>query len=168
VGKSGLSLSPEEVQRFSLPSQPLKVAEPQTASDPVPQIVLVEDNRADVGLVREALEQHSVRCQVTVITNGEIAFKFVDELDAGQHPCPDLVIIDLNLPRRPGKEVLKRMRESTACKDVPVVVLTSSDNQKDKDDVAPFAPLLYLRKPSNLDEFINLGAIFKQIVHNRA
>jgi len=133
----------------------------------VAQIILIEDNRADIGLVREALEQHNVRCEVTVIGNGEIAFKVIDEIDAGQHPCPDLVIVDLNLPKRPGKEVLKHIRASATCKDVAVVVLTSSDNQKDKDDIAPLAPLYYLRKPLNLDEFITLGALFKRIVHDR-
>jgi DNA-binding response OmpR family regulator len=124
---------------------------------------LIEDNKADVGLVREALEQHSVPCEVAVIGNGEIAIEFIDEIDAGRYPCPDLIIIDLNLPKKPGKEVLKRVRAS-ACKDVAVVVLTSSDNQKDKEDVAPFVPLHYLRKPSQLDEFITLGAIFKEIL----
>ena len=166
VGESGLNLSPEGVRRFSLPSQPLNTAEPQTPMT-APQIVLIEDNRADIGLVREALEQHNVRCEVTVIPNGEIAFQFIEEFNAGQHPCPDLFIIDLNLPKRPGREVLKRLRASTVCKDVAVVVLTSSDNQKDKDDIAPFAPLHYLRKPSQLDAFIALGAIFKQIVDDR-
>jgi DNA-binding response OmpR family regulator len=143
------------------------LAEPQTSTT-APQIVLIEDNRADVGLVLEALEQHNVRCDVTVIGNGEIATQFIDEIDAGQHPCPDLVIIDLNLPKKPGKEVLKRIRSSAACKNVPVVVLTSSDHQKDKEDIAPFTPLHYLRKPSELDAFISLGALFKEIVHNRA
>jgi two-component system, chemotaxis family, response regulator Rcp1 len=130
--------------------------------------VLIEDNRADVGLVREALEQHNVRCDVTVIGNGEVAFEFIDEIDAGRHPCPDLVIIDLNLPKKPGREVLKRMRSSAVCKTVPVVVLTSSDHQQDRDDIAPFRPLHYLKKPSELDAFIRLGAIFKQIVNDRA
>jgi DNA-binding response OmpR family regulator len=127
--------------------------------------MLIEDNRADVGLVREALVEHNVRCEVTVIGNGEIASNFIDEIDAGQHSCPDLVIIDLNLPKKSGKEVLNHIRASATCKDVAVVVLTSSDDQKDKDDIAPFAPLHYLRKPSKLDEFIMLGALFKQIVH---
>jgi DNA-binding response OmpR family regulator len=132
-----------------------------------PQIVLIEDNRADVGLIREALEQHDVRCEVIVIDNGEVALKFINEIDAGQHPCPALVIIDLNLPKKPGREVLQRMRASTVCRDVPVVVLTSSDNEKDKGDVARFAPLHYLIKPSNLDDFMTLGALFRQIVHDR-
>jgi CheY-like chemotaxis protein len=166
VGESGLNLSPEGVRRFSLPSQRLNIAEPQTPMT-APQIVLIEDNRADVGLVREALEQHNVRCEVTEIANGDIAIRFIEEVELGQHPCPDLFIIDLNLPRKPGREVLKRIRASAACKDVAVVILTSSDNQKDKDDVAPLTPLHYLRKPSRLDDFIGLGALFKEIVQGR-
>ena len=58
--------------------------------------MLIEDNRADVGLVREALEQHKVDCEVIVIGNGEIAFQFIDEIEAGRQPRPDLVIMDLN------------------------------------------------------------------------
>ena len=126
--------------------------------------MLIEDNRADALLVREALEQHKVRCEVTVIADGEVAIKFIDEIDAGLQPSPDLVIIDLNLPKKPGKEVLKRMRACDACKDIPVVVLTSSDARKDKEDIAPFAPLHYLKKPSKLDDFMTLGALFRQIV----
>jgi chemotaxis family two-component system response regulator Rcp1 len=166
VGESGLNLSPEGVRRFSLPSQPHDIAEPQTPVT-APEIVLVEDNRADVGLIREALEQHHVRCEVTVIVNGEIAFRFIEEVELGQHPCPDLFIIDLNLPKKPGREVLKRIRASATCKDAAVVILTSSDNQKDKDDIAPLTPLYYLKKPSRLDEFIGLGALFKKIVQSR-
>ncbi len=127
--------------------------------------MLIEDNRADVLLVREALDQHKVRCEVTVITDGEAAVQFIEEIDAGLRPSPDLAIIDLNLPKKPGREVLKRLRASAACKNVAVVVLTSSDARKDQDEVAPFAPLHYLRKPSTLDDFITLGALFRQIVH---
>ncbi len=164
--ESGLNLSPEGVRRFTLPSQPLEVSPLGTAT-PKPQILLIEDSKADARLVREALERHSVECEVTVIDNGEIAIGFIDEIECGQHARPDLAIVDLNLPRRPGKEVLKRMRASAAFNDVPIVVLTSSDNQRDKDDVALFSPLHYVTKPSWLDEFLALGALFKQIVHDR-
>ena len=165
VGESGWNLSPEGVRRFSLPFQPLQLTEPQTSTT-APQIVLIEDSRADVGLVCEALEQHDVRCDVTLLVNGEIALQYIDEINAVQHACPDLFIIDVNLPKRPGREVLKRIRSSATCKNAPVVVLTSSEHQKDKDDIAPFTPLHYLRKPSELDAFIRLGALFKQIIHD--
>jgi two-component system, chemotaxis family, response regulator Rcp1 len=159
-----LNLSPEEVQHFSLPSRPRQLVESQTPGT-APRIVLIEDSRADVGLLREALERHNVHCEVTVISNGEAAVKFIDEIEGGRQPRPDLVVMDLNLPKKPGKEVLRRLRGSGACGNIAVVILTSSDNEKDKDDVAPFAPLHYLRKPSKLDDFLTLGALFKQIVH---
>jgi CheY-like chemotaxis protein len=165
VEESGSSLNPAGVQRFSLPSRRQELLEPQTGTPP-PQIVLVEDNRGDVGLIREALEQHDVFCDLTVINNGETALRFIDEIDAGQIPRPKLFIVDLNLPKRPGKEVLNGMRASANCHDVPVVVLTSSDNRKDKEDVAAFAVSRYVRKPSRLDEFMMLGAMFKQIVYD--
>jgi DNA-binding response OmpR family regulator len=132
---------------------------------PAPQVVLVEDSAADVGLVREALQEYQVSCELTVIVNGERAVKFVDEIDAGEHSCPDLFIIDLNLPRKPGKVVLERVRASSNCQTVPIIVLTSSDSQKDKDEVAGFSPSRYIRKPSKLDDFVQLGAVFKQLLY---
>ena len=142
------------------------MSEPQSRAAS-PQIVLIEDNRGDVGLIREALEQHGVCCDVTVFGNGEIATDFIDEINAGRERCPSLFIVDLNLPKKPGKEVLKYLRASAAGHDAAVVVFTSSNSQKDRDDVAPLAPLHYLRKPSSLDEFMALGALFKQIIADR-
>ena len=95
---------------------------------PLPEIVLVEDNAADVGLVREALEEHTVRCGLTVIADGESAINFVDAIDASEQACPDLVILDLKLPRKSGVLVLQHIRASRVCNTVPVVILTSSDN----------------------------------------
>lgn len=126
----------------------------------------MEDNPGDVGLVREALEEHSVRCELFVLTDGERAIEFIDEIDEEKFPCPDLVLIDLNLPKRPGKEVLQRLKASQKCSHVPAVVLTSSDNQRDKDEVARFAPVRYIRKPTRLADFIKLGALFKEILNS--
>jgi DNA-binding response OmpR family regulator len=63
---------------------------------------LVEDNPADVELVVEALQEHEASCEVLVVTDGEQAETFLDEIDAGKQSCPDLFILDLNLPRKPG------------------------------------------------------------------
>jgi DNA-binding response OmpR family regulator len=97
--------------------------------------------------------------------NGERAVKFLEEIDEGKHPCPALFIIDLNLPRKPGKVVLGRVRASRTCEKIPVIVLTSSDSQKDKDEVANLSHSRYIRKPSRLDDFVQLGAVFKQILY---
>lgn len=79
----------------------------------------------------------------------------------------DLAILDLNLPRKSGRDVLQCIRMSSACKHVPVVVLTSSDSRRDKDEVAALGASLYLQKPSLLEEFIKLGSVFKQVLGNR-
>jgi DNA-binding response OmpR family regulator len=115
--------------------------------------------------VAEALQEHAVTCELLVISNGERAATFLDEIDAGRQSCPDLFILDLNLPRRPGTELLERMRSGGVCQHVPVVVLTSSDSEKDKDAVARFNPSRYLRKPLTLQEFLQLGAVFKGLLN---
>jgi CheY-like chemotaxis protein len=127
-------------------------------------ILLVEDNPADALLVREALKEHKVDCELTVIADGEKAIHFLTEIQGGLQGCPDLIILDLNLPRRSGREVLEYIRGSMGCGQVPVVILSSSDRQKDRDETASLGITRYLRKPSRLEEFIALGAVFKEIV----
>jgi CheY-like chemotaxis protein len=160
---SGLSLSSAEVQRFSLRFPPQKDNQP-TSKARYPNILWVEDNAGDVELVVEALEEHAVSCELLVVSNGERAMIVLDEMDAGNRPCPDLFMLDLNLPRRSGIEILERLRAGPTCPHVPVVILTSSDSQKDKDAVARFNPSRYLRKPLTLESFLRLGGVFKELL----
>jgi two-component system, chemotaxis family, response regulator Rcp1 len=115
-------------------------------------------------LVREALEEYGVQCELILITNGETAIEFIQKVEADETPCPKLVILDLNLPRKPGRDVLKRIRASSKCEQIPVIVLTSSDARKDRDDAASLGASRYIRKPSRLSEFIELGSVFKEII----
>jgi chemotaxis family two-component system response regulator Rcp1 len=124
-------------------------------------IFLVEDNPADAGLVRRALEEHGVDGELIVIADGETAIAFIQVIDSEEGPCPDLAIVDLNLPKKPGREVLERMRMSEKCRQIPVVILSSSDADRDRADAARFGASRYIRKPTKLDDFLNLGAIFK-------
>ena len=100
---SGLSPSPEGVQRFTLPSQ--RQDNPDEGA-PVEQsgrlMILVEDNVGDARLVREALENSSIPCDLVVITNGQSALQFIEDIDSGSGLCPQLAIVDLNLPKKPG------------------------------------------------------------------
>jgi CheY-like chemotaxis protein len=148
------------VQRFSLQSRA------ETTSGPAPSqipalILLVEDNPADAGLVRKALEKHGVEGELIIIADGEKAIAFIQAIDAEAAACPDLAIIDLNLPKKPGRAVLEYMRLSERCRHIPVVILSSSDAERDRTDAVRFGASQYIRKPSRLDEFLSLGAIFK-------
>jgi DNA-binding response OmpR family regulator len=122
----------------------------------------VEDNPADAGLVRKALEKHGVEGELTIFADGEKAIQFIQALDTLQAECPDLIIIDLNLPRKPGREVLECVRNTERCRLVPVLILSSSDAREDRADAARFGASRYIQKPSRLEEFLGLGAIFKE------
>jgi CheY-like chemotaxis protein len=111
--------------------------------------------------VRRALEEHGVEGEILVIADGEKALEFIEDLEHEATPCPDLTIVDLNLPKRPGREVLERIRMSGRCGHIPVFVLSSSDAERDKAEAARFGASRYIRKPSKLDDFLALGAIFK-------
>lgn len=127
----------------------------------------MEDNPADSGLVRKALEEYGFTGELTLADDGEKAIHLIQSLD--EQPsvdCPDLVIIDLSLPKRSGREVLETMRRSERCRNIPVVILSSSDALQDKADAARLGASLYIRKPSRLEDFLRLGATFKAIIES--
>jgi DNA-binding response OmpR family regulator len=117
-------------------------------------------------LVREALLEHGVEGELIVLTNGESAIEFIRSLDAQRAECPGLVILDLNLPKRHGREVLEFIRQSASCSRAQVVILSSSDSLKDRTETTRLGASRYIRKPSRLQEFMSLGAIFKAMLGN--
>jgi len=127
-------------------------------------ILLVEDNPGDALLVENALSEHQVTANVVVLSDGEKAIQYVDKLEAEARPYPDLVILDLNLPKRTGTEVLGRIRESVHWNHIPVLVLTSSNAQQDREDTARLGANLYIRKPTRLAEFMEIGATLKRLL----
>lgn len=129
------------------------------------QILLAEDNRADVRLVEEALHMHSISYNLHVVSDGASAIRFLDLTDdVVDSPCPDLLLLDLNLPKRTGADILARLRRSEKCGKIPAVVLTSSDSPKDRDEVTRLGVTHFFRKPIELDKFLELGALVKRIL----
>ncbi len=122
-------------------------------------MVLIEDSSPDVILVRRALELHQVECDVQVLTDGEQAIEFLDLLDDA--PCPDLLILDLNLPKQSGFDVLRRFQSNTKCADAQVMVLSSSNAQGDRDTASRLGADIYIRKPTRLSDFLQIGATIK-------
>lgn len=153
----------DEVPACSFPSSVENRPNLQSSEKP-PWIVLVEDNPADVGLVQEALYEHEVHYALTVLVDGARALELIDRLDRERRPSPNLVLLDLNLPKKGGLEVLEHLRTSVQCRAVPVVVLTSSEAQEDRDRAAKLGATRYIRKPHRLDQFIQLGGVFKEML----
>lgn len=114
--------------------------------------------------MRESLNEHGVPGELVVIPDGESAINFIESLGAEQTGCPDLVIIDLNLPRASGLSVLETMRQSVKCRDAIVVILSSSDIEKDRNEAVRLGATRYIRKPLRLEEFLSLGAVFKTML----
>jgi len=114
-------------------------------------------------LVREALEEHRVRGELILIADGESAIDYIEQMDQGLSDRPDLAIIDLNLPKRSGREVLIAARLSSACNQMPIVILSSSDAAQDRDDSMRLGASRYIPKPSLLEAFLELGSTFKSM-----
>ena len=130
-------------------------------------LLLVEDNPADVFLVREALREESLDCDLEVVDDGEQAIHFIDRVDAGGQAPPDLLLLDLNVPRIGGEQVLRRLRQSRPCEGIAVVVMTSSDSPHDRKKAAELGAAEYFRKPANLDEFMALGKMVRRLAGKR-
>ena len=118
------------------------------------EMLLVEDSHGDVVLVKEALKQTAVTVSLTVIYDGESALAYLrKEVPYTQAQTPDLMVLDLNMPRKSGREVLEAMRNDPTLKDLPVVILTSSNKEEDIRDSYALCANLYLQKPLELEAY---------------
>jgi CheY-like chemotaxis protein len=128
-------------------------------------ILLAEDSAADVGIVRIALRDQNLHHILHVARDGEEAMAFIDKADSDSTaPGPDLLLLDMHLPRYSGEQILQRLRSTQRYAQTPVVVMTSSAPPQDQDRAPKNAALFHFRKPSRLDEFIHLGVIVRDIL----
>jgi chemotaxis family two-component system response regulator Rcp1 len=128
------------------------------------RILVVEDSKADFFLIREAISAAGVNATLRVVTDGEQALQFLRNASDGGESCPDLILLDLNIPKKDGTEVLRQLRGNGVCKDALVLVVTSSDSMRDRESVNALGISGYFRKPSVFVEFMELGAIVKSLL----
>jgi CheY-like chemotaxis protein len=124
-----------------------------TTSAQLMRILLVEDSLPDIELTMEALADAKVANEVTVVRDGEAALEHLRRPGA---PRPDLVILDLNLPRLSGHEVLAQMRADPALRRVPVAVLTTSGAEADVARTYDLGANCFLTKPVDVDQFVHV------------
>jgi CheY-like chemotaxis protein len=128
------------------------------------RVFLAEDNEGDVFLVRRALQKNEVDYELMVARNGEEALEFVTEAENGvASDMPDIFVLDLNLPRCDGIQILTRIRNSASFPDAPVIILTSSDSPHDRRYAMEGGANGYFRKPNDLDGFMKLGAVIRDV-----
>lgn len=119
------------------------------------EILLVEDNPGDVRLTQEVLKEGKIHNHMHVVEDGEKAIAFLNRTEPYNHaPLPNLVLLDLNLPRRNGLEVLRMIKTNEALKHIPVVVFTTSQAEEDVISAYNLYANCYITKPIDLEQFI--------------
>ncbi|MGO4880340.1 MAG: response regulator [Bryobacteraceae bacterium] len=130
-------------------------------------LLLAEDNLPDALIVREAIRLEGLPLDVHIASDGQQAIDFITRAEEDDNaPCPHFLLLDLNLPKRDGFEVLQRLRASPKCRDVPVLIFTSSDSPSDLSTAASMGAS-YFRKPPSYEEFMKLGGVLKKLLRDR-
>ena len=120
-------------------------------------ILLVEDSPGDVRLTQEAFRDDKIANKLHVVTDGEQALAFLHKKGAFVDAVrPDLILLDLNLPKKDGREVLAEIKSDPALRRIPVVVLTTSDAERDILDAYANHANCYITKPIHLDQFVHV------------
>ena len=140
---------------------------PSEPNPPRFNLVLAEDNLPDALLVREAVRLENLPLEVYIAADGERAIDLIVKAENDPNaPCPHVLLLDINLPRIDGFEVLRRVRAIDRFKAVPVVMVTSSDSPSDRKEAAKLGAR-YFRKPVTYDEFMKIGGLLRQLLEEQ-
>lgn len=115
------------------------------------KIVLAEDDIDDQELFAEALDATKIPSELTTLENGQ---ELIDHLKDGTEPKPDLIFLDINMPVKGGKEALEEIKSDEELKEIPVVMLSTSDHPKDVEDTLNKGADLFVQKPNSFNSFI--------------
>lgn len=127
------------------------------------RILLIDDNDADVYLLRRALQKAGLAIEFTVLKDGAEGLAFARG-QGDSAPRLDLVVLDLNLPKSGGAEVLRAMKGNPALALVPVVVMSSSASKAEQAVIAELGAARFLTKPPDLEGFMKIGEIFREVL----
>jgi chemotaxis family two-component system response regulator Rcp1 len=128
-------------------------------------VLIVEDNPADVGILRMALGDADLDCELTVIGDGAEVLMFLKrEGPYSASPVPDLAIVDLNLPKYDGIEILEAMRANPVFDVLPVAVVSSSAWPREQTRMQALGVVRYIAKPSDLEKYLSIGLILRDLI----
>jgi chemotaxis family two-component system response regulator Rcp1 len=120
------------------------------------KILLVEDSPSDVRLIREVLKEAKIPVQLNIARDGVEALEYMRQTEAGSAMRPDLILLDLNLPRKNGREVLAELKSSPTMRQIPVLVMTSSQAEEDIRECYGLNANCYITKPGNLSQYFQV------------
>jgi len=126
------------------------------------EILLVEDNPGDVRLTMEIFRESGFECQIAIVNDGVEAMAYLHRIGEFRHAqLPDLILLDLNLPRKDGRAVLTEIKSDPDLQHIPVIVLTSSDAEEDICHAYKLHANCYLAKPANFEELLLVMRLLK-------
>ena len=158
--ESGSNLPPAKDLLSTSPSP----TGPREPNPHPPNLLLAEDNLPDALLIRQAIQAENLGCLVHAVEDGESVLKFLNAAEADPAaPHPDVMLLDLNLPKIEGLDVLRRVRANERWKNIPVMVVTSSDSPSDR-GAARNLGAAYFRKPISYEEFMKLGGFLRKFL----
>jgi CheY-like chemotaxis protein len=127
-----------------------------------PHILVVEDNDADVFLLKEAISLHKIGVSLHVVENGALAIAYIETVDKDTAAaCPLLCLLDMNLPLRSGPEVLRQLRQSKRMSGIPAIIMTSSKSQNEREDIIRLGASAYFHKPISYSDFMEIGNLLR-------
>jgi len=127
------------------------------------EVLLIEDNAGDIRLTQEALKESNLLVHLSIARDGEEAMAFLQRQGAfASSPIPDLILLDLNLPKKDGREVLQEIKADARLKRIPVVVLTTSQADSDILTTYGFHANCYITKPVDMDQFIKIVKMLEE------
>jgi two-component system, chemotaxis family, response regulator Rcp1 len=122
----------------------------------VVKILLVEDSPSDAELAREALLQAKLTNELTIVEDGDAAIEYLKNVAGKRENVPDLILLDLNLPKRDGKQVLADIKSNPLLRHIPVVILTTSKAEIDVIKAYQLQASSYITKPVDFDKFVSI------------
>ncbi len=126
------------------------------------KIVVIEDNPGDVLLLRMAFEQARFECEMTVLNDGADALAlFRQKPGTSTQFVPDLAVLDLNLPKHDGTELLEAARGNAMFAQMPVAILSSSPSPQERSSLPAFHRVCYITKPPELEQYLSIGTVIR-------
>ena len=167
AGAYGLSsLHPDEDPPSASPFPSAPETSQQADSEDPGTVLLVEDNATDIFVITEVLESCGLNLRLRISRDGREALRYLQDLEEDHSSkCPVLVLMDLNVPKVEGIEVLRQLRHGSRCKRTPVIVVTSSDAERDRAAARGLGAEAYFQKPATLTAYMELAQLIKSVLH---
>lgn len=136
------------------------MTEPRTGT-----VVLLEDNPTDIFVIRKVLASCGLDLELRIFRDGQEALRYLQDLDRDpSSPCPALFLVDLNVPKVDGIDVLRQLRRGSRCQRTPVIVVTSSTAEPDRAAAQRSGADAYFQKPKDLTAYMELAEVIKRVL----